>query len=79
MATAETQTWCGLMSSKYESREDVAGKIEWEGFFYALEEGYLKPEDMPDPELAEAAEVMQQDYEQLHDSMAVFEGLLPDG
>ena len=44
------------MSDRYESREAVAGKIEWEGgIFEALDYG-IKTEDMPegDTELAEA-------------------------
>jgi hypothetical protein len=44
------------VSDRFESREAVAGKIEWEGgIFEALDYG-IKTEDMPegDTELAEA-------------------------
>jgi hypothetical protein len=40
----------------YAARQDVAGKIEWEGGLWAWATGYgFDPEDMPDIETTEAA------------------------
>ena len=67
------------MSDRFESRDDLAGKIEWEGgLFGALDYG-IKTEHMPegDEELAEAWARLQASFETTSELAGAVRGLLP--
>ncbi len=68
------------MSERYESRSELAGKIEWEGgILEALDYG-IKTADMPegDTELTEAWAKLEASFRQTAALAEVVEGLLPD-
>jgi hypothetical protein len=64
--------------SKFENREDLAGKISWEGGIdMALDYGIIW-QDMPDKELEDAWYSMQQAYENFEHYRDIVEDLMPE-
>jgi len=47
---------------KYETRDEVAAKVDWEGSLTEALEYGLRADDMPDEDLAAAWSVMQDAY-----------------
>lgn len=67
--------------SAYESRAEVAAKIDWEGGFFEAVFGYgITLEDLPedDPELREAWQEMMAAWSYFGPKMMAVEALLPD-
>lgn len=63
----------------YDTREDVASKIEWEGCIYTWVNGYgMNPDDMPDEELKEAAVKMKAHLDIAQYYIDRFAGMLPE-
>jgi hypothetical protein len=64
--------------SKFDTREDLAAKIEWEG---GIEEAFsygIKHIDMPDPEIKAAWARAEIAYEAFSKVVREIEGMLPD-
>ena len=59
------------MGSRFETVQDVADKLEWEGHEYAATD--IRPEDMPNLELEDKLRALQRAWEEF---FAYLEGLV---